>query len=140
MTFRHPARFVPLTEEDNILAVGGANWFVALLERIPGLRVDPNLCQEDWGVVAFVQRDKKRFWVGLSAWPEGEHAWLAHVHRRSLSWLQSLRPSGNIELQRLAADVHAVLAGDESVSSIEWYRENDMSKANPHAAATPAKV
>src|SRR5438309_4777513 len=133
VAFRHSAEFVSLAEEDGILAVGGAAWFVALLERVPGLQREAELCQEDWGVVVFVARNRKRFWVGLSAWPEGEHAWLAHIHHRSLPWLQRLTSSGKAELQRLASDFDAVLAGEPSVSSIEWYREGEMAKSNPHA-------
>src|SRR6266480_712439 len=102
--FRHPAEFVPVSDEDGILAVSGAQWFVSLLRRVPGLEIDDELCQEDWGVVAFVRRHQKHFWIGLSFWPDGEHTWLAHVHHRSFAWLQRLSPSGKIELNRLVSD------------------------------------
>jgi hypothetical protein len=29
--------------------VDGASWFVFLLQQIPGLRIESELCQEDWG-------------------------------------------------------------------------------------------
>lgn len=73
VTFRHPAEFIPVSEDDGILATAGADWFVSLLQRIDGLSVQSELCQEDWGVVVFAERAGKRFWVGLSLWPEHEH-------------------------------------------------------------------
>ena len=68
VTFRHPAEFVPVSDADGILAVGGAQWFAALLRRVPALEVDEDLCQEDWGVVLLVRRNQRKFWIGLSAW------------------------------------------------------------------------
>src|SRR5689334_22419672 len=72
VTFRYPAEFVPLSDEDGILAVPGAEWFVKLLRRVPGLELDEQLCQEDWGVVIFGRRAAKKFWIGLSLRPDGE--------------------------------------------------------------------
>lgn len=83
VTFRHPAEFVET--EEGILSIDGVAWFVDLLRRIDGLGVDATLCQEDWGVVVFAQRAGKRFWIGLSLWPEDEPAWLAHVHHHSFA-------------------------------------------------------
>ena len=89
VTFRHPAEFVPLSEDDGILAVSGANWFGALLGRVPGLVIDDNACQEDWGVVFFVRHNQVKFWIGLSAWDE-TGKWLAHFHYGSFAWLRWL--------------------------------------------------
>jgi hypothetical protein len=135
VTFRHPAEFVPLSDEDGILAVRGAQWFASILRRVPGLKLDEELCQEDWGVVVFVKRHAKCFWIGLSYWSEGE--WLAHLHHGSFAWVQRLSASGNAELRRVVADLHAVLVSDPALSSITWYEESEMSKAEPRGYSTP---
>jgi hypothetical protein len=126
VTFRHPAGFVPLSDEDGILSVAGAEWFVSLLKQVPDLAVRSDLCQEDWGIVAFAERSERKFWVGLSTEEEG--AWVAHFHHGSWAWLQRLSPSGNRALQRLVQDFHRVLANQAAVSEITWYREDDMMK------------
>lgn len=64
--FRHPTEFVAASAEDDILSADGADWFVSLLRQIPGLEIEPQLCQEDWGVVVLAKRKGKRFWIGLS--------------------------------------------------------------------------
>ena len=51
-----------------------------LLALVHGLAIEPRLCQEDWGVFIFAERDGKRFWIGLTWWPEGEGEWLVDVH------------------------------------------------------------
>ena len=104
VTFRHPAEFVPVSGGDGILATAGAGWFVPLLRRIDGLSVQGELCQEDWGVVVFAERSGKRFWIGLSFWPDGEQAWLAHFHHHSFAWLQRRSAAGKRELERLVSD------------------------------------
>ena len=137
VTFRHPAEFVPVSDADGILAVDSAHWFAALLRRVPGLQIDDDSCQEDWGVVFFARRDQKKFWIGLSAW-DTENAWLAHFHHGSFAWLQRFTSSGTIELQRLLSEFHAVLAGEVAVSNIKWYEESEISKAQPAGFPTPA--
>ena len=137
VTFHHPAEFVPVSDEDGILAVGGAQWFATLLRHVPDLQIDGELCQEDWGVVIFGRRAQKKFWIGLSMWPEDEHAWLAHFHHGSFAWLQRFAVTGQSELQRLVADVHRVLTSEPAVSDIVWYAESQMRKAQPDGFATP---
>jgi hypothetical protein len=136
VTFRHPAAFVPLEEGNDVLAVAGAEWFAALLQRVPGLQRDGDLCQEDWGVVVFVRREEKSFWVGLSPW-EGENTWLAHFHHGSFAWLQWFSAAGTNALRRLVSDVHAVLANEPTVSDIVWYEESQIRKAEPIGFPTP---
>lgn len=50
VTFRHPAEFIG-TEEDGggVLAVRGADWFAALLRRVPGLELDEVFCARKTG-------------------------------------------------------------------------------------------
>jgi hypothetical protein len=135
VTFRHPAEFVPLSDEDGILAVGGAQWFAALLRRVPALELDDDLCQEDWGVVFFARRNQKKFWIGLSAWDaEG-----AHFHHGSGAWLQWFRSSGKNELKQLLADVHSVLASEAAISDIAWHEASEMSKPQPVGFPTPVE-
>jgi len=138
VTFRHPANFVPVSDEDGILSVTGASWFVQLLRQVPDLALRDDLCQEDWGIVAFAERAEKKFWIGLSAEEEG--AWVAHFHHGSWAWFQRVSPAGDRELRRLTQDFHHVLVNEAAVSEITWYREDDMMKqrqsgsANPHEA------
>lgn len=138
VTFRHPAEYVPVSDEEGVLAVSGAQWFAALLRRVAHLQIDEDVCQEDWGVVFFAQRNQKRFWIGLSAW-EAEGAWLAHFHHRSLAWLQRFSSSGKSELKCLLADVHEVLAAEASISDIAWHDESEMSKPQPAGYPTPVE-
>jgi hypothetical protein len=138
VTFRHPAPFVRLSDEDGILSVAGAEWFVSLLARVPGLVVREDLCQEDWGIVSFAERAGKRFWIGLSAEEEG--AWLGHFHHGSWAWLQRFSPSGDRELQRLLLDFHRVLANEAAVSEVTWYREEDVAKQHRSGSAAPDGV
>lgn len=126
-----------MSEDDGILATRGADWFVSLLRRIDGLSVQSELCQEDWGVVVFAERAGKRFWIGLSLWPEDEQAWLAHFHHHSFAWLQRWSAAGKRELERLVGDFHSVLASESAVRDIAWYHESDMRKADAQSSATP---
>ena len=140
VTFRHPAEFVPYG--DGVLAVSGAQWFAALLLRVPGLEIRDNLCQEDWGVVVFARRNRNEFRIGLSAWyaeketsPVWEEGWwLAHFHHglwvpwRWASWCQRLSSSGTNEFKRLLTDVHEVLESEATISDIAWHKDGDLYK------------
>ena len=137
VTFLHPAEFVPVSEDDGILAASAAAWFVDLLKRIHGLSVIGAPIQEDWGVVIAAARNNCRFWIGLSFWPEGESAWLAHVHHASGAWLQRFTSNGKNELQSLVFDLHTVLKGDSQVREVAWYLESEMAKPDAIGATTP---
>lgn len=139
VTFHHPAEFVSFSDEDGVLSVGGAQWFVTLLRRVPGLEINEKLCQEDWGVAIFAKRADRKFWIGLSMWPDGEHAWLVHFHHGSFAWLQRFSSSRQRELQKLACDVHRVLTSEPLVSDVVWYDESQMRKAEPDGFATPVE-
>jgi len=140
VTFWHPAEFVPLSEDDGILATRGVDWFLSLLRRIDGLSLHSELCQEDWGVIVYARRAGKRFWIGLSFWPDEERAWLAHFHHHSFAWLQRWSASGKRELNRLITDFHSVLATEPDIRNIAWYHENEMRRANAGSSATPNTV
>lgn len=134
--FKHSATFVPLSPEDCILSVDGADWFVRLLQQIPELQTDPKIIQEDWGVVIFARRNGKRFWIGLSSWPDNERMWMAHFHHRSLAW-QQWSSSGKRELQRLVLEAHEALSGDPSVAHLAWHFERDMARVHERGSAHP---
>lgn len=87
--FCHPE---PWSDADGVLGVEGAGWFAELLRKLPGVVVDPELVQEDWGVVVLARHDGRNFWLGLNAM--GEHEWLAHVHHGSFAWLQRFSAEG----------------------------------------------
>lgn len=139
VTFQHPAKFVPLSGADGILSVGGARWLVLLLCQVAGLRVDDELCQEDWGVVLFASHDGKPFWVGLSAWPDQEEGWLVHFHHHHNAWIQRFSKAGRAALERLVAEFHAVPASDPQVSAIAWCEDCEIRRAEAHGASTPSK-
>jgi hypothetical protein len=134
--FRYPAEFIGDEKGGGgILVVEGAEWFPELLRRVPGLRVEPELCQEDWGIVAFAQRNLKQFWIGLSCYDEG--IWIAHLHHASFAWLQRLSKSGNEELRELSADFHHVLCSEPAVSEVAWYFEHETGTSNARGSPTP---
>ena len=139
VTFCYPAEFIEAPESEGILGVRGADWFVSILRRVTDIEIDDELCQEDWGVVVFVRRHGKKFWIGLGYWPEGENAWLAHVHHGSFAWLQRFTRTGNEELKRLVSDIHDALADDPSVSAISWYSERESLEAKPVGSSHPLK-
>ena len=139
VSFRHPADFVPVSEEDGILAVNGAHWFVDLLRRVPDLWIDEDLCQEDWGVVILARRNENKFWIGLSMWVDGEHSWLAHCHHGSTALLQRLSYSGKSEMQRLVSDLHKALTSEPALTEVIWYEEREMRKTRPVGSATPTE-
>ena len=138
VSFRHPAVFVRLSDEDGVLAVSGAAWFLDLLNRVSHMVVNDELCQEDWGVVVFVERNRKRFWVGISMGFDGERgSWAAHFHHAPFAWLQRLSSSGKLELQRVVADFHQVLLAEPAVSEICWFRETDMRSPQRSGSSSP---
>lgn len=141
VTFVHPAAFVGVSaEDDGILSVAGAEWFAAILRRIPGLEVQAELCQEDWGVVVFASRGPARFWIGLSLWPDTPQGWLAHLHVGPYSVFEHLRgaaKSARAVLPTLARDLHRVLGADPAVSGVTWYREKEMGLPEPSGASAP---
>lgn len=135
--FRHPAKFVPVSDEDGILSVEGAQWFVSLLQHVPDLEIDEELCQEDWGVVVFVRRNQKKFWIGLSMGIEGEGMWLAHCHHGVSAWLQRITSTGKKELRHLVSDLHAALTSEPAIMNVIWYDEREMRKPRPNGYTTP---
>jgi len=137
VTFRHPAEFVEDSGDGSgVLAVRGAQWFAALLRRVPGLELDEDFCQEDWGVVFFARRNQKKFWIGLSAW-DSEAAWVAHFHHGSFAWMQWFSSAGTNKLKRLLADVHDVLTSEPAITEIAWHEEGEMNKPEPVRFPTP---
>jgi hypothetical protein len=138
VTFRHPGPFKRLSDDDGILSVKGADWFVALLRQVRDLELRAELCQEDWGVVAFAARAATRFWIGLAA--EEDQSWMAHFHHGSWAWLQRFNSSANRELQRLVQDFHEVLAHEAAVGAITWYREDDVMKRRQFGSTAPDDV
>lgn len=136
VTFRHPAQFVPLSDEDGILAVSGADWFATLLRKLPGFDLDEELCQEDWGVVFFGRRNQRKYWIGLSAWGS-EGTWNAHFHHGSFAWFQRFSKSAQIEFARLLSDAHTVLKAEAMFSDIAWYEECEMSNPRPASFSVP---
>ncbi len=136
VTFRHPAELILTSQEDGVLAIAGAQWFAALLRRVPDLVVDEDLCQEDWGVVFVARRRGKQFWIGLNSFYDG--TWLAHFHHGSFAWLQRFSSKGKVELRELLVDVHTGLTCDASISEIVWSSEGHAGGAKSATFCTPS--
>lgn len=132
VSFRYPA---PCSDHEEIFSVDGAQWFIEILQAIPGIQIDNNLCQEDWGVVVFVQRNDARFWIGIGYRDEEE--WLAFCKPTAASWLPWRRRDYRREFGNLVEAMHDVLKNDASVSEIVWYEEPAMRTPNPKGFATP---
>jgi hypothetical protein len=130
VTFLCPEEFVRVSEDDGILSAKGADWFVTKLKKISAFAVDDRVYQEDWGVAIIGKRKEKRFWVGLSFFPDGEICWLVHVHHGPWTFLQRVLPSGKAELYELARDLDRVLKADATVSRVRWYRAEDLQKGH----------
>lgn len=135
--FRHPAPFDAVAAGSDVLSARGAAWFAAMLGRLPEIEVDGAPCQEDWGVAIFLRRRGHPFWVGLGAWPDEDHTWLAHIHHGPFAWFRRRGRAGREDLGQLARDIHALLAADPAVAIVGWYREAEMRGADPTGAPTP---
>jgi hypothetical protein len=135
VTFRHPAEFVPVSEDEGILSAAGVSWFLKLLAGVKDIDAIGDPLQEDWGVVVFAGRRKCRFWIGINSWDEG--AWLVHFHHHSFAWLQRMTSNGKKELGELVSDFHNVLESDEQVRDVSWHYESDMTKPDMPGASTP---
>jgi len=138
VTFYNPVPFVDSPSAEGILGVDGARWFAAILRSVPGLQIDEDLCQEDWGVVIFAQRHGKKFWIGLSSW-SADNAWIAHIHHGHFAWLQRLTTSGHSEMLRLVQDIHTALAGDPATSSITWHEYSETLRRDPRGFSHPSE-
>lgn len=114
------------------MSTDGAGWFVDVLRRVPRLVVDPDLCQEDWGVVVFAARDGFKFWFGLSFWDEGE--WLAHAHHRGV--LQRFRAAGKAAYAAVISAFHVALAEQDVMAEVTWYLD-DADLGGPRGAPSP---
>ena len=137
VVFRYPAEFVPLSADDGILSASACEWFLRLLRRVADLRVEEKIIQEDWGAAIKVARGSHRLWIGLSMWPEGDSAWLAHVHHSGFALLQRFSGSGKREFKRLIDDLDRVLHLDPSATEIAWYSKNDLLGTNPNVRPHP---
>ena len=118
-----PREFVG-TEEDNagVLSVGGVGWFIDILKQISALSVEESLCQEDWGVVFYVGRSDRRFWVGLSSC--GDQEWIAHVHHNA--FFQRFGRAGKVAMEQLVSDLHDALASQPDISSVTRCSWSDL--------------
>jgi len=135
--FQHPAEFVPNQDTEGVLSVDGAIWFLEILQVIPGIHVDEERCQEDWGVVFFARRNGSRFWIGLSAWMDDDADWLVHVHHRSFAWFQRWSRSGRDEFKQLVLDLHRVMESQAEVSNLRWYNRQELESGHGEGSPCP---
>jgi len=128
VSFRFPAPLIVLSDDDGVVSVQGAGWFLALVRTIPGLELEPAPVQEDWGVLVGARRAGRRYWIGLSS-SGSEHEWIARVSHHS--WLQRFRPEGRAAL---VGELDRALRA-ANASSLRWFDERDLNLRAP--AETP---
>ena len=92
VSFHYAAPLVVVSDEDGVLSVQGADWFLDLLRTISGVDLDQNAVREDRGVVVRARCARRRYWIGLSTM--GEHEWVAHVHHHSFAWAPEVQLGG----------------------------------------------
>jgi hypothetical protein len=126
--FHYPAAYVAATAVDDILGIKGATWFVELLRQIPRIEIDPDLLQEDWGVVIYAQRDGRRFWIGLSGF--GNDEWVAHVHHDA--WLQRYAAAGKAAYNELVRELERALRAAHA-TPMRWFDGFDGLKSRAAA-------
>ncbi len=133
VTFRHTAKFVPLSDEDGIIAVNGAQWFAALLRRVQALEIDENLCQEDWGrrVICPTQ------WTKVLDWTKCVER-KRHMARPLSPWftgvVAAVRFVWQERIEAFVGRCSPALAGDAAISDIAWYEESEMHKPQPRVS------
>ena len=141
VSFEYPARFVGTEADDaGVLSIKGAGWFASILGSIPELEVNPQLCQEDWGVVVFTKRRQIAFdfffWGGLAEDPIS--SWVAEVRHGGLFGLQRFMTKGQQELRFLVQDFHQTLTRNTQISNLAWFTSSDDAfSAKAQRFATP---
>jgi hypothetical protein len=121
------------TDEDDfsdILETKHAGWFADILRRIDWIKIDPELCQEDWGVVAFASHDNLQFWIGLSYGGDADNEWIAHVHHGSFAIVQRYTKKGKQAQQQLAVELDRALRA-AGATTVRWYDNDDRAFAKP---------
>ena len=121
------------TEEEpfsDILRAKHVGWFVEVLRRIDWIKVDREPCQEDWGVIVFVEHDKLRFDIGLSYGvnfhpPPAEDGWHAYVHHGTFAIKQRFTAEGKRARRQLVVDLDRALRA-AGATEVRWYDEKDQ--------------
>lgn len=116
--FSFPYELTVPVEECDVLSVEDAHWFAALLRRISDIHVDSSPVQEDWGVVFFVERHAKQFWIGLNYF--GNEEYWAHIHHVVFRLFQRWSRSGRDQFESLVEAFHKTLIADSQVSNVRW--------------------
>jgi hypothetical protein len=127
--FRHPAPLVVVSDEDGVLSVAGADWFLDALRTIPGIELDQRLVQEDWGVIVRAHRGGRRCRIGLSS-AGHEHEWVAHICPRSFAWLERFSPGARAARIALIGEVDRALRAAHA-SGFRWFDESDLNLRAP---------
>lgn len=130
--FRHPAPLVVVSDEDGVLSVAGAAWFLDTIRTIPGIELDPRLVQEDWGVIVRAHRGGRCFHIGLSS-SGHEHEWVAHVRPRSFAWLERFSPGARPARAALVGELDRALR-TANATGLKWFDESDLNLRAPVAS------
>jgi hypothetical protein len=126
--FQYPAPLVVVSDEDGVLSVEGAGWFLDMIKTIPGINLDQGVVQEDWGVVVCAHRTGRSYRIGLSS-TGYEHEWVAHV-RHHLAWLERFSPRGRAAREALVGELGLALRA-ANASELKWFDESDLNLRAP---------
>lgn len=129
VSFHYPAPLVVVSDEDGVLSVEGAGWFLDMIRTIPGIDVEQSVLQEDWGVVVRVRLAGRSYRVGLS-FTGNEHDWVAHVRHHSFAWLERFSPGGRAARAALVGEVDRALR-TANASALKWFDESDLNLRAP---------
>lgn len=129
VSFHLAAPLAVVSDEDGVLRVAGADWFLDTLRTIPGIELDQRLVQEDWGVIVCAHRDGRRYRIGLSS-AGHEHEWVAHVRPRSFAWVERFSPGGRAARTALIGEVDRALRAAHA-SGLRWFDESDLNLRAP---------
>lgn len=129
VSFHHPASLVVVSDEDGVLSVAGAGWFLDTIRTIPGIELDQRLVQEDWGVIVRAHRGGRRYRIGLSS-AGHEHEWVAQVRPRSFAWLERFSPGARAARAALLDELDRALRTAHA-SGLKWFDESDLNLRAP---------
>jgi hypothetical protein len=129
VSFQYRAPMVVVSDEDGVVGVEGAGWFLDIIRTIPGIDLDQSVVQEDWGVVIPARLAGRSYWIGLSSTGD-EHDWVAHVRPHALAWLERFSPRARAARAALVGEVDRALRTAHA-SGLKWFDENDVNLRAP---------
>ncbi len=123
---------------ESCLAESAAGWFVELLQKVPNLKVDTKLCQEDWGVLIFIERNGLKFFASLGIQEDDDsdgyqYHWLAFftLPDKSLFSFFGRGPKPDDQkrvLRTIVGDVAEVFSKEPQISDMLWFTDKESNE------------